>query len=355
MQDLTQRSLPMALFALAALTPLALFALGIYCGGWWVWAPMAYITVFAMLLDQISGLFIGDAPEGAEFPAADGLLVVLAIGSLCLIPAVVWAVAGQSGLSGWQRTAIFLGAGLWLGQVTNATAHELIHRSSRMLFRLGSLLYCANLFGHHTSAHRLVHHRLAASAEDPNTARSGEGFYAFFIRAWLGSFRAGWAAENDLRARGKTGMHPYAVYIGLALVFLASGYIIAGLWGMLGWLALAGLFQSQLMLADYVQHYGLKRVRREDGRLEPVAARHSWNAPHWFSSAYMLNVPRHSDHHAHPARPYPSLRLPPADEVPHLPWPLPVACMIALCPPVWKRAIRPRLKPWLPPAQPTNL
>jgi len=101
-----------------------------------------------------------------------------------------------------------------------------------------------------------------------------------------------------------------------------------------------------LMLSDYVQHYGLTRARRADGRLEPVAARHSWNAPHWFSSGMMLNAPRHSDHHAHPARPYPALRLPPAEAAPHLPWPLPVACTLALIPPLYKRLIRKPLSRW---------
>jgi alkane 1-monooxygenase len=100
----------------------------------------------------------------------------------------------------------------------------------------------------------------------------------------------------------------------------------------------------QLMLSDYVQHYGLMRAQRPDGKYEPVADRHSWNAPFWFSSAMMLNAPRHSDHHAHPARAYPALRL---TDAPILPWPLPMACTIALVPPLWKRAIRPHLKPWL--------
>jgi alkane 1-monooxygenase len=112
------------------------------------------------------------------------------------------------------------------------------------------------------------------------------------------------------------------------------------------WAGLALHAQVQLMLSDYVQHYGLTRATRDDGRLEPVAARHSWNAPQWFSSAMMLNAPRHSDHHAHPARAYPALRLPTAQEAPHLPWPLPVACTLALFPPLWKRAIRPHLAKW---------
>jgi alkane 1-monooxygenase len=78
-----------------------------------------------------------------------------------------------------------------------------------------------------------------------------------------------------------------------------------------------------------------------------VGPRHSWNAPHWFSSAMMVNAPRHSDHHAHPARPYPALRLPDAQTAPMLPWPLPMACTIALMPSLWKRAIRPHLRPWI--------
>lgn len=336
----------MALFALASLLPLVLFGAGVVWGGGWGVAGLVYMTLLAALLDQINGLFLGDAPEGAEFPAADALLVVLAVGALGLMPAAVWAVAGESGLSAAARGVVFVGAGLWLGQVANPAAHELIHRPGRGLFRLGAVVYCWLLFGHHTSAHRLVHHRHAASAQDPNTARSGEGYYAFLIRAWGGSFRRGWAAENALRQRGTAGLHPYAVYIGIAGLCLGLGLAIAGIWGALAWAALAAHVQSQLMLSDYVQHYGLVRAVRADGRLEPVSARHSWNAPHWFSSAFMLNAPRHSDHHAHPARPYPALRLPGAEDAPHLPWPLPLACMIALCPPLWKRAIRPHLRRW---------
>lgn len=57
------------------------------------------------------------------------------------------------------------------------------------------------LFGHHTSAHRLVHHRHVATPSDLNTARLGESFWHFFPRALVGSFRAGLAAERALSAR----------------------------------------------------------------------------------------------------------------------------------------------------------
>ena len=348
-------ALSMPLFAAASLAPLVLFGAGMLAGGVWVAAGLIYITVFAALMDQFGAVFMGDAPEGAEFPGTDALLVVLALGTLALMPATVWSIAGDSELSGLSRFGIFLGAGLWLGQVANPTAHELIHRGKRGLFRLGALVYSVLLFGHHTSAHRLVHHRHAASADDPNTARSGEGYYAFLLRAWVGSFRKGLAAETALRAKGAArGLHPYAAYFGVAGLALAAGFAVAGWAGVLGWVALAFHAQCQLLLSDYVQHYGLVRTRLPNGRLEAVGPRHSWNAPHWFSAAFMLNAPRHSDHHTHPARPYPALRLPAATDAPHLPWPLPTACMIALVPPLWRRAIRPHLAAWRMPADGTT-
>ena len=333
----------MALFALAAVLPLPLFVLGLAGGGWGL-VGLLYMTVFTALLDQALSWLAPDAPEGAEFPAADPLLVVLGVAHLATMPLAVWAIAGDSGLAGWERAVLFAGFGLWFGQVSNPAAHELIHRGHRGLFRLGAAVYASMLFGHHASAHRLVHHRHAASRADPNTARRGEGCYRFFVRAWVGSFRAGWLAEAD-RRKGR-GLHPYAWIVAGSALGLMVGGLVAGWAGVAVWALLALHAQSQLLLSDYVQHYGLMRARLPDGRLESVGDRHSWNAPHWFSSALMLNAPRHSDHDAHPARPYPALRLPEADAAPHLPYALPVCCLVALAPPLWRRMMHPHLRRW---------
>jgi alkane 1-monooxygenase len=91
-------------------------------------------------------------------------------------------------------------------------------------------------------------------------------------------------------------------------------------------------------MADYIQHYGLRRALTTSGKPEPVENAHSWNAPHWFSSSLMVNAPRHSDHHMNPARPYPALRL--CDSMPMLPHSLPVMAVIALFPPLWRRVMR---------------
>lgn len=109
----------------------------------------------------------------------------------------------------------------------------------------------------------------------------------------------------------------------------------------LAYVLMAGFVQSQIFLADYVQHYGLVRAMDASGRAEPVGAAHSWSAPHRYSSAMMLNAPRHSDHHLHAKRRYSELQLRPV--MPVLPYSLPVMAAIALVPPLWRRMMARRL------------
>jgi alkane 1-monooxygenase len=341
---LQARPLPLAAFAAAALCPVALIGLGVASGGLWLWVAFLYMAVLTILLDQLIPLTAGRA-EAAEFPAANGLLVAVGLGALILLPLATWAIAGGSGLTTGERVLLFFATGFWLGQVGHPAAHELIHRPNRWQFRLGAAVYAAILFGQHASAHRLVHHRHVASHDDPNTARLGESFYRFAPRAWIGSFRDGARAETALR-RSQPGPHPYALYLSISAAALLLATLIAGLPGLRTWTGLALHAQFQILLSDYVQHYGLERARRPDGKLEPIGPAHSWNTAHWFTSALMLNAPRHSDHHVHPSRPFPALDLPPETEAPRLPWPLPLACALALSPRTWRRAIRPHLARW---------
>ncbi len=337
------------LFAGSALVPLVALVAGFAGFAPGAWAALFYMTLFVALADQLLPQATTAALPDAEFPAADALLALIGFCALVLLPYGVQALV-TDGPSFATRLAGGLALGLWLGQVAVPAAHELIHRGSFRFVRLGVAVYTVLLFGHHASAHRLVHHRLVATPDDPNTAREGEGFYRFFRRAWLGSFRAGLAAENRLRRerrhlRGWSGaLHPYAVYLGGAATVLALAFALGGWPAIAVWVALALHAQGQLLLSDYVQHYGLTRDRLPDGTPAPPTAAHSWNAAHWLSGHMTLNAARHSDHHLNPARPFPVLRLPPADQAPRLPWSLPTACTLALVPPLWRRAVAPHLR-----------
>lgn len=238
-------------FALFALLPGLLLAAACLFGGPWIWAALIWMGGASQIVDTVIARGFADPGRDEAPPGTDLLSVLLALLHFLLLAGGLAALL-QPDLGMASRIALFLGLGLFFGQVSNSNAHELIHRGSRALFRLGA-----------------------------------------------------------------------AVYVGL------------------GWyLGLCLYAQMQMMLADYVQHYGLERARRADGRYEPVGPRHSWDAPHFLSSLMMVNAPRHSDHHAHPGRAYPALRLERAGKSrPMLPWSLPVMAALAMWPRIWRRVM----------------
>ncbi|MFT4743536.1 MAG: alkane 1-monooxygenase [Yoonia sp.] len=334
---------PMRLFTFATLIPVALICAAVILGGVWVLAGLIYLTAMAACLDELIH-HVTPPTKDSEFPAAMVLLVTLGVAHFGLLALVVDALAnGNSGFV--AKVGIFIATGFFFGQISNSNAHELIHRGGRGLHSMGKWVYISLLFGHHTSAHVLVHHRYVATPLDPSTSRRGESYYKFAARAWRGSFRKGLAAETERQQRigTPTYRHPYVAYIGGAVGFVALAWFIGGPLGATIYVALATFSTSQLLLSDYIQHYGLMRSK-VDGKYEPVTARHSWNSPHWFSSAVMLNAPRHSDHHAHPSRPYNTLIIP--EDCPMLPRSLPVMACLALAPRRWRKVMDPLAAQW---------
>ena len=74
-----------------------------------------------------------------------------------------------------------------------------------------------------------------------------------------------------------------------------------------------------MKISNYLQHYGLHRVRLPNGRFEKARPRHSWSVDGKFSNWMFYNMQRHADHHAVASRPYPLLQHRGGDESPQLP------------------------------------
>ena len=321
-------------FALAALAPVALLSLGALWGGLWVWAALVYVSLFAFVVDEMVARPLTSADPDQSERAANLLSVLIAAAHFGLMGLGVAAVAGATGLSGLERGVAFFGFGLYFGQVSIANAHELIHRNDKRLFGLGKWVFISMLYGHVTTSHRLLHHAHVATPKDPNFPPKGMSFYRYLPRSMALNFVQGYRIERA-RAAKSGRRNPYVSYIGGALGFLG---LSAAAFGPAGLAALAGFAlyaQFQHAMVDYLQHYGLARRQLPDGRFEPQGPQHSWNSPHWFTSLMTVNVTRHSDHHAHPARVYPALRLTP--EMPVLPYSLPAMGVIALVPALWFR------------------
>lgn len=338
----------MFLFQCATLAPVILLLIASVTGSWWILAAVLMITVFTWAADHLMRHAAAQSGSADEFPAGDALAVTLALLLLAGLALAVRAVGGDSAMSGIERAGLLIGWGLAFGQIGHPTAHELIHRRATWKRALGRTVYTAILMGHHASSHLRVHHIHVGTNDDPASPPLGTGFWHYAPRAWTRSFMAGLRAESALRARASTPQpwwsHPYIGHISGALLASLCAYLIAGAGGIAALIGIAAYAQLQILLSDYIQHYGLRRHALPDGRIEPVGPQHAWNAPQAWSSAMMLNAPRHSDHHANPARPYAALRL--DTEMPVLPRAVPVMAVAALVPPLWRRMMDKRAKAW---------
>ena len=131
-----------------------------------------------------------------------------------------------------------------------------------------------------------------------------------------------WSLDNEI------------VQVGLITALLYGGLIAAFGPKMVPILALVAFWGAfQLTSANYIEHYGLLRQKKADGRYEHCQLHHSWNSNHIVSNLIVFHLQRHSDHHANPTRSYQSLRNFP--ELPTLPSGYFGMFLAAYVPPLW--------------------
>ncbi len=322
-------------------------------GGWFIALVPLWGWVVMSLLDRLAGLnednLDPDTGEAALFWHRLVTLIWLPI-QLALQFGALWAACRGGDLAGWERVALMATVGVVSGTVGINYAHELIHQRNRLEQRLGEALLISVFYGHFRTEHLHVHHRHVGTPRDPVTARYNEAFYRFFPRVLVGCLRSAWN-EEAARAtrRGRPVWHrsnPFWRYVGGAAGFLALAWLIGGAAGAGLWLLQAFVAVWQLEVVNYVEHYGLTRKHLGDGRYEPVRPRHSWNAAHRMTNFLLINLQRHSDHHARPDRRFPLLQNCRADEAPQLPYGYPLMTAIALNPLLWRRMMNPRVRHW---------
>jgi len=98
---------------------------------------LLYLTIFTASFDH---LIRASTPPGSEaaFPAADTLSVAIVLGQTALLVLVIRTL-GLGTLGAAEKLAVYMATGLYLGQLGNANAHELIRRGSRWLHGLGNV------------------------------------------------------------------------------------------------------------------------------------------------------------------------------------------------------------------------
>ena len=281
----------------------------------WLLIPLFTGYVVAPILDMLLGEDKNNPPEEVVMQLDRDLYyrfltyAVVPIHFVTLIGSAWWA--GTQNLSWWAFLGLSVVAGIASGLGIN-TGHELGHKKSRLERWLAKIVLAVPFYGHFWIEHNRGHHRDVSTPEDPASARMGESIYRFAGREIPGAFRRAWAIEKErLERRGKPVWNPdNQILQSMSLsAVLQVGLLIAFGWKMIPFLLVHNIFAWwQLTSANYIEHYGLLRLKDENGKYERCQPHHSWNSNHIFSNLVLFHLERHSDHHAHPLRRYQSLR-----------------------------------------------
>ena len=328
----------------------ALIVLGGGSLAWLVLPPLFYYGAVP-LLDGLVGEDPFNPPEADVEALSQALwyrallFASLPVGYFSIIASAV--VATQPGLPIWAFLAATLSAAIVSGG-SITVGHELGHKPGRLDQWGAKLANAASGYGHFCVEHNRGHHVMVATPEDPASARLGESVWRFATREIPGTFVRGWQLEAERLAKKGLGFRHWrndilqgyaitlALTLGLAIFLGPKALAFMAINCPVGWL--------HLTFANYVEHYGLKRDKRPDGKYIACQPRHSWNTNHIVSNLLLFHLQRHSDHHANPLRPYQALRN--FAELPRLPSGYPGSFLLASVPPLWFKVMNPKVMAW---------
>ncbi len=317
-------------------------------GTWILFFPLVFFYVFVPLLDFWVGEDTSNPPE-SEVPKLERDGYYRAI-TYATIP-ILWVAVifnciflCTHTLSIWEWLATVISTGSVLGFGLNVS-HELGHKLGTVPRKIALLNTALGAYGHFSIEHNRGHHRHVSTPEDPASSKMGENIYRFACREIPGAARRAWYLEADrLRRMGRSAWHPdNEILQALSLTALVYGTLIY-FYGLpmlvvLVPVALWGAFQ--LTSANYVEHYGIQRLKTAQGTYESCKPHHSWNSNHLVSNLVLFQLQRHSDHHTHPGRCYQSLRDFP--NLPRLPSGYFGMFFLAYIPPLWYWVMDPLL------------
>ena len=196
-----------------------------------------------------------------------------------------------------DKISIIIHAGLQIGSLGIVAAHELAHRKNdKFDMFIGNWLLSFSWDCNFAIEHVYGHHKNVCLTKDPASAKRGENIYWFILRGIVNEQISGWEIELNRLRRKK--MNLFSIHNRMIIGYMRSlsvtilMFMFTGLFGMFIFLLCSLLSKVFLEAINYIEHYGLVR---EAGK--PVRMRHSWNSNHFFSSIYLYNVTRHSDHH----------------------------------------------------------
>ena len=337
--------------ALPHFVPLLIFplvAVAALRGGWWIAGPF----VFFMLADRFDRFF--GLEERNMDPATTHESQLFLYKLSLWLWAAAWPVAFVFAL--WQML-IAGHLALWeigfliailamVAQTVFIVGHELVHRRALWERRLGEFLLASVSYPHYATEHVYIHHPRVCTPLDPGSAPKGLSFWRYLPREVASNILGAWRFESRRLARRSLPVWHYTNafwrYIVELVIWYGLIYWIGGIWAVACFVIGCGSVVFSMKISNYVQHYGLRRIRMPHGRFEPVRPRHAWSAAYKFTNWLYYNMQRHADHHTSNRR-YPLLQHYGEAASPQLPGSYIQMNTLALFPRRWFETIDPLL------------
>nr|WP_321221316.1 alkane 1-monooxygenase [uncultured Psychroserpens sp.] len=237
----------------------------------------------------------------------------------------------------YELVGMIFSVGIVLGVNGINVAHELGHRQSTNERFLGKALLLPAQYIHFYIEHNFGHHLHAATPEDPATARYNQSVYSFWFTSIFRQYVKAWDIQQKLLKNNNKSFfsvkNDMFWYVLLQIGYLLTVFSFFGSIGLLFSISAAIVGILLLESVNYIEHYGLLRLKTKSGRYERVKEMHSWNSNHVIGRIVLYELTRHSDHHFKTTKKYQILDC--HDESPQMPFGYPTSVVLAMVPPLW--------------------
>ena len=320
--------------------------IGILVGGPFVYLALIYTFVFIPILESNTKEYLNEYSDDEKKsrnldPFFDFLLYLN-------IPIVygIFFVSLNTLLntdSAYEIIGIILSASIVMATNGINVGHELGHRKSLFSRTCSKLLYLPCHYMHFFIEHNYGHHINVATPDDPATAKYKQNLYSFWISSVTKTYLSAWRIQLKLLRVSKQSFislkNDMIFYTLFQISFLILIYLNYGLI-----ITIYSVFMSVvsflfLETINYVEHYGLLRRIKSNGRYERVKPNHSWNSNHTIGRITLYELTRHSDHHFKSSKKYQVLES--IEDSPQLPYGYPTSILISFFPPLWFRIMNP--------------
>lgn len=227
----------------------------------------------------------------------------------------------------WESIGLAISLGILQINYPMVSSHDFFHSKDNFKRIVGIFSLLSTAYPEFCLYHSKIHHKYAGTKDDPSTPFFKENFYNYFVRSSVGNFKiALYSRYYKL----------FLFFIFFKLLTFIFTFILFGLSGSLFFLVTVLISRIMSSLANYIQHYGLKKVDQDP------SIPYIWDNYDPASNKAVFNSGMHSYHHINHTTPFYELRR--NRQSIQMPYNFTFMLTLALIPPIWFYKINPLIK-----------